>query len=119
MKPTEGTMLTVAREIAEFAVENASLYDNVDDMMLALIEQGRKSLANTPEQLPVLKEAGVVDSGGKGLIYIAEGAYEVISGKKIPEEEPAEPSSTGKMFEDNIQSVVDILLLATVQSLSS
>ena len=77
-------------------------------MMLAVIEHGKKALAHTPEQLPVLKEAGVVDSGGKGLIYIAEGAYEVISGKKIPEITVDNLNDTDKMFQDNILSLEDI-----------
>ncbi len=108
MRPIEGTILTVAREMAEFAVENASKYKYIDEMLLAVIEQGKSALANTPEQLPVLKEAGVVDSGGKGLLFIVEGAYEIISGKSIPVEVTEEPPSVGKMFEDHITSVEDI-----------
>ncbi|WP_303860093.1 DAK2 domain-containing protein [Alkalibaculum bacchi] len=108
MRPIEGTILTVAREMAEFAVENASKYKYMDEMLLAVIEQGKSALANTPEQLPVLKEAGVVDSGGKGLLCIIEGAYEILSGKSIPMETTDELPSTSKMFEDHIMSAEDI-----------
>ena len=75
MKPTEGTILTVGRETAEFA--NRFSKKEPTDILLFLgevLEAGKKSLANTPNLLPVLKEAKVVDAGGQGLIYILEGA---------------------------------------------
>ena len=72
MKPTEGTILTVAREMSEFASENSDNYD-IDDITRFIedvLSVGEKSLDNTPNLLPVLKEAGVVDSGGKGLLCL-------------------------------------------------
>ena len=68
MKPTEGTVLTVAREMAEFADENADKYTDGEKFLKDVIKKGYESLENTPNLLPVLKEAGVVDAGGKGLL---------------------------------------------------
>lgn len=84
MKPTEGTILTVGRETAEFA--NRFSKKESTDILLFLgevLEAGKKSLANTPNLLPVLKEAKVVDAGGQGLIYILEGAYLALKGQGV------------------------------------
>ncbi len=85
MKPKEGTMLTVARMMAEAvsnaASEGANLYKLIDIM----IEEGERALLLTPELLPVLKEAGVVDSGGKGLVTILRGFKMVIDGEDVDE----------------------------------
>lgn len=85
MKPKEGTMLTVARMMAEAiaaaASEGANLYRLIDIM----IEEGERALLLTPELLPVLKEAGVVDSGGKGLVTILRGFKMVIDGEDVDE----------------------------------
>ena len=77
MKPTEGTILTVARESAEFAVKLVKKQKDisVDALMEGVVEAAQKSLAKTPDKLPVLKQAGVVDSGGSGLVYLYEGMY--------------------------------------------
>ncbi|WP_338078328.1 DAK2 domain-containing protein [Aneurinibacillus aneurinilyticus] len=72
MKPVEGTILTVAREAAA-AARKAARSCSVEDVIETLVEAARQALANTPNQLPVLKEVGVVDSGGQGLVYIYEG----------------------------------------------
>ena len=74
MKPKEGTILTVARSMSESAAQNAVLIDDIRLFMEAVIADGQASLEHTPELLPVLKEAGVVDSGGQGLMYAMEGA---------------------------------------------
>lgn len=80
MKPTEGTILTVAREVGEFAI---SISKNEKDILVFLekvIEHGNKTLEKTPDMLPVLKQAGVVDAGGKGLMYIIIGVYNSLAG---------------------------------------
>ncbi len=80
MKPTEGTILTVARECGDYAM---SIYKEERDIVLFLkriIEHGNKILNKTPEMLPVLKQAGVVDAGGKGLMYLIMGAYNALNG---------------------------------------
>ncbi len=83
MKPTEGTILTVAREMAEFAEAHAKEYTDGVSFFSAVIEKGKEALAKTPELLPVLKEAGVVDSGGTGLIYVCEGILEAMKGTPV------------------------------------
>lgn len=80
-KPTEGTMLTVLREGGEFLTKQN--FENFKDCFDALIEELHRSLRNTPELLPVLKEAGVVDSGGAGIICIFEGMQAVLNGESI------------------------------------
>ncbi|MCH5209208.1 MAG: DAK2 domain-containing protein [Oscillospiraceae bacterium] len=92
MKPTEGTILTVAREAYENTVDKTE--STVEDFMLLYIEEAKKSLEKTPELLPVLKKAGVVDAGGMGYIVILEGMLSVISKKGIiPNEDDVKPSA--------------------------
>ncbi len=81
MKPKEGTILTVARSISEKAGEIAPESDNVYELIKESLESGKEALKMTPELLPVLKEAGVVDSGGQGLITFLEGAINPIGVK--------------------------------------
>ncbi|MGN8913284.1 DAK2 domain-containing protein [Anaerofustis butyriciformans] len=83
MKPTEGTILTVAREMYEFAKEHGNSYSSVEDFISHVLEAGEKSLQNTPNLLPVLKEAGVVDAGGRGLLCLFEGALKVLKGEEV------------------------------------
>lgn len=83
MKPKEGTILTVARGIAEKASELAETTDDLEVFIPALLEEGDAVLAKTPDMLPVLKEAGVVDSGGQGLMEVLKGAYDAFLGKEI------------------------------------
>ncbi len=80
MKPTEGTILTVAREAYENTVALAAEGGDAAEFIKAYITEAEKSLEKTPELLPALAKAGVVDAGGKGLIVILEGMYQVISG---------------------------------------
>ncbi|KPU28392.1 dihydroxyacetone kinase [Caloranaerobacter sp. TR13] len=79
MKPIEGTILTVARECAERALEIAKKERDIKKFLEEVIKHGEITLKKTPEMLPVLKQAGVVDAGGKGLIYILLGALDVVS----------------------------------------
>lgn len=81
LKPVEGTMLTVIREMSEAAEELSQKHEDFASFMRALIEVGDKSLANTPNMLKPLKDAGVVDSGGMGLLFIFSGFYKALSGE--------------------------------------
>ncbi len=81
MKPKEGTILTVAKGISDKVSETAPVTEDVCELMRAAVEHGKEVLKLTPEMLPVLKEAGVVDSGGQGLIVFLEGALAVLEGK--------------------------------------
>lgn len=83
MKPKEGTILTVARGMAEKALELAETTDDLDEFIPQVLEHGDYVLSKTPEMLPVLKEAGVVDSGGQGLMEVLKGAYDAFLGKDI------------------------------------
>ncbi len=104
MMPTEGTILTVAREMGEFAEAHADEYDDMVAFLADVLKTGKKALAKTPELLPVLKEAGVVDAGGQGLIFILEGMMSVITGEPLSEapEQPAiEVDKTEESEEDD------------------
>ncbi len=81
MKPKEGTILTVAKGIAKKAVRLSKEEMDMEGFLFEVIEEGKKVLQTTPDLLPVLKEAGVVDSGGQGLILVLEGAYNAFIGK--------------------------------------
>lgn len=83
MKPVEGTILTVAREAAKAGEAAAETTDDCAVVMEAVVDNARIALEHTPEQLPVLKEVGVVDSGGQGLLYVYEGFLAGLTGKEI------------------------------------
>ena len=87
MDPVEGTILTVVREAAEKVLqEEANLY-SIEEVMDLYVKQAHETLARTPELLPVLKEAGVVDSGGAGFIKIIEGMQMALNGEMLAEAE--------------------------------
>lgn len=83
MKPTEGTILTVARECGDYALSIYKEEDDILEFLKKIIEKGEAVLEKTPDMLAVLKQAGVVDAGGKGLIYVLKGAYSALSGEEI------------------------------------
>ncbi|KWX77163.1 hypothetical protein AMQ84_12985 [Paenibacillus riograndensis] len=80
VKPVEGTILTVAKEAARHAVYYARRTTDVTELMTEVLSRAKEALANTPELLPVLKQVGVVDSGGQGLVYIYEGFHQYLTG---------------------------------------
>ncbi len=96
VKPVEGTMLTVMREGSESAYRKHSSLKDFDNCLDAILTGMRKSLKNTPELLPVLKQAGVVDSGGAGLVCIFEGMLMALRNQEIPDEPVA--AATGNKF---------------------
>ncbi len=87
LEPVEGTILTVVREAACNTEDNKNKFSDVEEMLTFYLEQARVSLANTPNLLPVLKEAGVVDSGGTGFIKIIEGMLLALQGKMLDSEQ--------------------------------
>lgn len=98
MKPKEGTILTVARGGSDKALELNGRTDNLAEFMNKIIMHMRDVLDQTPEMLPVLKDAGVVDSGGEGLLTVLEGAYAALIGKEVnfqiePTDSPARPAA--------------------------
>jgi len=92
MKPTEGTILTVIREMAKFAEKSYSSFEDIGDFFHAVLDAGQKSLVRTTDLLPALKKAGVVDAGGKGLITLFEGAVYVIDNGNAIEATEASPA---------------------------
>lgn len=86
MKPTEGTILTVVRESAKSGNEAAEKTDDVVEVLKAIYESAEAALATTPDLLPVLKEVGVVDSGGQGLTFVMKAFYQALSGDASEEE---------------------------------
>jgi len=87
MKPVEGTILTVSRGAATAALKKAEETDDAVEVMRAALEGAKGALAKTPEMLPVLKEVGVVDSGGQGLVFIYEGFLSALTGEYIASED--------------------------------
>ena len=89
MTPTEGTILTVAREAVEYAVSRIDENSTIRSLFADLTREMHASVNRTPEILPVLKNAGVVDSGGAGLFYIIDGFNRVLNGEELPDDESA------------------------------
>ena len=99
MKPKEGTILTVAREMADRMKELAPQKEDVRELLGEVVAWGDEALARTPEQLPVLKEAGVVDSGGQGLMTALKGALAVLEGRETGEALLSAGESAGAVSE--------------------
>ena len=94
LKPVEGTILTVAREASERAYKQIKKNDTLEKYFEIYLKEAHDSLNRTPELLPVLKEAGVVDSGGAGFIYVIEGMQKYLNGEEIKEVEVVQEAST-------------------------
>ena len=107
MKPKEGTILTVSSGIATKAAEMAEETDDLEVFIPAVIEHAQDVLNQTPEMLPVLKEAGVVDSGGQGLLEVIKGAYDAFLGKEI-DYSVIEPSTGVTVNKVNAEDTADI-----------
>ena len=104
MKPTEGTILSVVRYMAAFAVSNQSKYSDTIEYLEAIYAEGERALEKTPEMLPVLKEAGVVDSGGKGLLVLMRGAIDGLKGEEVQyTAEVVETKTQEVHFDENIK----------------
>ncbi len=110
MKPTEGTILTVAREMAEFANDNLEAYEDkpIEEFFEGIVEAGNKALQSTPEMLPVLKEANVVDSGGQGLMFIMEGAFKALTDKELASPIELKIGSRDRFVDDSHMRPEDI-----------
>ena len=104
MKPKEGTILTVAKGISQKAAEAAIEYDDMQEAMAEVIAHGDEVLKQTPEMLPVLKQAGVVDSGGQGLMEVLKGAYDCFIGK---EDVVIDVPKTGRVSQDLVSDDID------------
>lgn len=107
IKPVEGTILTVARQAAEAGVKSSWNKDDVVVIMETVIEEAKKTLDRTPQMLPVLKQAGVVDAGGQGLVYIFQGMMAALKGEiKVESDLPDLREVTAMAHEQGVHSRV-------------
>ena len=104
MKPKEGTILTVAKGLSDKMNELACENGDLEEILGQVLEHGRYVLSQTPEMLPVLKEAGVVDSGGQGLIEVLSGIYDCLLGKEIDLTAALGTTTTAKVEADTAQA---------------
>ncbi|MCE3021353.1 fatty acid kinase catalytic subunit FakA [Staphylococcus pasteuri] len=107
MKPVEGTILTVAKDAAQAAVDKAETSNDCIEVMESTIEAAEKSLNNTPNLLAVLKEVGVVDSGGKGLLSVYEGFLKGLNGETIEASKPKLDTDTLVNDEHDFHGVIN------------
>ena len=107
MKPKEGTILTVAKGLSDKMNELACENGDLEEILGQVLEHGRYVLSQTPEMLPVLKEAGVVDSGGQGLIEVLSGIYDCLLGKEIDLTAALGTTTTAKVEADTTQADIN------------
>ena len=103
MKPKEGTILTVAHGMADKMLELCTDISDLEVLFAKVIEYGDEVLAKTPDMLPVLKQAGVVDSGGQGLMQVMKGAYDALMGKEINFSAASKSSDAPKTAKNDIE----------------
>lgn len=109
MKPVEGTILTVAKDAAKRALETAEKTTDVVEVMRETLKEAKSSLKRTPDLLPVLKEVGVVDSGGQGLVFVYEGFLAQLEGKPLDDTEVMEVSLEQLVQQEHHKSVQSFL----------
>nr|WP_263624375.1 DAK2 domain-containing protein [Cytobacillus kochii] len=105
MKPVEGTILTVAKDAGNKAVQVAKTEDDIVQIMQAIVNEAKASLERTPELLPVLKEVGVVDSGGQGLLFVYEGFLAELKGEALPDSSASLPKMEELVSAEHHKSV--------------
>ncbi|MEK5102371.1 DAK2 domain-containing protein [Cytobacillus sp. FSL M8-0252] len=105
MKPVEGTILTVAKDAGNKAVQVAQTEDDIVQIMQAIVNEAKASLERTPELLPVLKEVGVVDSGGQGLLFVYEGFLAELKGEALPDSSASLPKMEELVSAEHHKSV--------------
>lgn len=105
MKPVEGTILTVAKDSAKKAVQIAKKQDDIIVIMEEVLKEAQASLNRTPDLLPVLKEVGVVDSGGQGLVFVYEGFLAELKGESLPDSPSAQISMVELVSAEHHKSV--------------
>jgi len=111
MKPKEGTILTVARGAADKAAELVTTSDDLGYIIGEVIKYADEVLSKTPDMLPVLKQAGVVDSGGQGLMEVMRGAYDALLGKEVKDtysQQPASAKGNAPVSNLEAQAAIDI-----------
>ncbi len=115
MKPVEGTILTVAKDAGKKAVQISKKNTDIVAVMEEVLMEAKASLDRTPDLLPVLKEVGVVDSGGQGLVTIYEGFLAVLKGEELPETSELQPSMTELVNAEHHKSVQSHILTEEIE----
>ncbi|GAB4072434.1 DAK2 domain-containing protein [Barrientosiimonas marina] len=115
MKPVEGTILTVAKDAAETAVVESETEKDITVLMECVVQEAKASLKRTPELLPVLKEAGVVDSGGQGLVTIYEGFLAALNGDDVPEQNADDVNMDAIINAEHHKIAQDIINTADIE----
>lgn len=115
MKPVEGTILTVAKDASKKAIQIAKKNNDIVQVMEEVLMEAKVSLDRTPDLLPVLKEVGVVDSGGQGLVTIYEGFLAALRGQELPEVLEAQPSMSELVNAEHHKSVQSYLLTEDIE----
>ncbi|WP_419888530.1 DAK2 domain-containing protein [Neobacillus niacini] len=105
MKPVEGTILTVAKDSAKRGVQASQKSNDIIEIMEEVLKEAKASLKRTPDLLPVLKEVGVVDSGGQGLVFVYEGFLAELKGEKLPDSPEAYPTMDEMVSAEHHKSV--------------
>ena len=105
MKPVEGTILTVVREVARSAMANSGKSEDIVEMMQTALESGRLMLQKTPQLLPILKEAGVVDAGGQGFLFLLEGMIMALSAESAATSMVVEVSGPAVETKSSVESL--------------
>lgn len=120
MKPVEGTILTVAKDAAKAAYKKVKLTNDITELMEAVLKEAKASLQRTPDLLPILKQVGVVDSGGQGLVYVYEGFLSVLKGESIISEQTEKALDLGQDSvnnkEEHVRSEVTEMMAAGLLS---
>ncbi len=111
MKPKEGTILTVARVIAETTQRTAPETADMEALFAVILESGEAILRKTPDMLPVLKQAGVVDAGGRGLMLLYSGMLSALRGEEVPSIEAEAPHADSETFVDDHDSIDELKLI--------
>ncbi|MBT2683072.1 DAK2 domain-containing protein [Bacillus sp. ISL-37] len=115
MKPVEGTILTVAKDAAKHAVAVAKNHESLIGLMEEVLKEAKASLNRTPDLLPVLKEVGVVDSGGQGLVFVYEGFLAELKGEKLPDSPSAMPNMNELVSAEHHKSVQSHMNTADIE----
>jgi len=105
MKPVEGTILTVAKDSAKSGVQASQKSNDIIEIMEEVLKEAKASLKRTPDLLPVLKEVGVVDSGGQGLVFVYEGFLAELKGEQLPDSPQSYPSMDEMVNAEHHKSV--------------